>query len=506
MSETTGRAAVRIGKVTLKGEVATILSDPTRWIYGNRLLPTDEVLLRRGGANGLEVYEDLERDPQVGAVLQKRRLALVGREWEVRPGDDGAAAAAVADLVREMLEALPFNRVVEDALAALLVGVAVLEVMWVQRGDRLVPASLRSRSPRRFGFSLGDDGAPALRLLTRTNMLDGEPVPERKFVVHSFGGRYGDPWGLGLGNRLFWPVYFKRQGIGFWMSALEKFGQPTSVGKYPNGASDAQQLTLLKALGAIASDAGVIVPEGMTIELLEAKRAGSFDSYETLARYMDDDISKAVLGETLSTNAGDQGSRALGQVHNQVRLEITKGDADSLSDTLNDTLVRWIVELNAPGYAGPMPRLWWAVDEAEDLNARAERDVKVSSLGFRATLDYVRETYGEGWEEKPVAPPPPALARLNGTPPAAAFAQADDPRDLADVLAEQMDRLSAPLMEASARRVRMLLRKAGSLEEFRDGLASIFPELATEEFAALMGDALVLANLAGRSDLTDGLA
>ncbi len=504
MSGSNDQVPGRLGRVALKREFASVLSDPTRGIYGRRLLPTDTVLSTRGGSAGLLVYEDLERDPQVSAVLQKRRLALVGREWSVKPGDESAAAAAVAELVREAIEALAFDRVVEDALAALLTGLSVLEVMWEQRGDRLLPAGLIPRNPRRFGFEVGQDGTPMLKLLTRQSMLDGDEVPARKFIVHRFGGRYGDPWGLGLGNRLFWPVYFKRQGVGFWMAALEKFGQPTVIGRYPTGSSAEQQDELLAAVSAIASDTGVTFPEGMVVELLEAKRAGSFDSYQTLAAYMDDEIAKIVLGETLSTNAGQNGSRALGQVHNQVRLEITKADADSLSGTMNATLVRWIVELNAPGYAGPLPKIWWEVDQDEDLNARAERDVKIGSLGFAPTLDYITETYGEGWELK--APPPGLNRLLPGLAPAAAFAQASEPRDTADLLAAQLDQITGTLQDAALDQVRGLLERSASLVEFRDGLTKLFPDLGTEKMAALMGEALALANLAGRSDLTDGVA
>ncbi len=504
MSGSNDQALGRIGRVALKREFASVLTDPTRGIYGKRLLPTDAVLSTRGGSAGLLIYEDLERDPQVSAVLQKRRLSLVGREWSVKPGDDSASAAAVADLVREAFEALPFDRVVEDALAALLTGIAVLEVMWEQRGDRLLPNALLARNPRRFAFEDGEGGVPALKLLTRARMLDGDDVPDRKFIVHRFGGRYGDPWGLGLGNRLFWPVYFKRQGVGFWMAALEKFGQPTVIGSYPVGATNDQLLVLEAALAAVSSDTGVMYPEGMAVQLLEATRAGSFDTYQTLARYMDDEISKIVLGETLSTNAGQNGSRALGEVHNQVRLEITKADADSLSGTMNATLVRWIVELNAPGYAGPLPRIWWEVAEGEDLNARAERDVKIGSLGFAPTLDYITGTYGEGWELK--APQPGLNRLLPGVAPSAAFAQASDPRDAADLLAEQLDRITGTLQDAALDQVRGLLERSAGLVEFRDGLARLFPDLGTEKMAVLMGEALALANLAGRSDLTDGVA
>jgi len=89
----------------------------------------------------------------------------------------------------------------------------------------------------------------------------------------------------------------------------------------------------------------VIVPDGMVVELLEATRAGSIDTYEKLARYMDEQISVAVLGETMTTGAqagGVGGSQA--GVHNEVRKEIAQADADLLSETLNNTLVKFMAE------------------------------------------------------------------------------------------------------------------------------------------------------------------
>jgi phage gp29-like protein len=362
---------------------------------------------------------------------------------------------------------------------------------------------------------------PELRLLTKGAPLDGVAIPAAKMIVHRHGGLYEDPWGLGLGNRLFWPAWFKRQGIGFWLSALEKFGQPTAVGKYPAGATKAQQDTLLQALQAVASEAGVIIPEGMVIELLEAKRSGQFDAYESLARYMDGDITQVVLGEELTTSAGDQGSRALGQVHNGVRLEITKADADRLSDTLNASLVRWIVDFNRPESAQSQgyPKLWWDISVPEDLAARADRDTKVYQLGYRPTPEYVASTYGEGWLPRdagpaPGTPPAPGaqfaegwdrkLARLAARRSAPTLPPADDPRDAADLLTDQLDTLADPPQTAIVDALRGMVLAAESLEAVRDGLLRLYPTLPVAQLAELMGQALTVAALSGRADLTDG--
>ena len=65
-------------------------------------------------------------------------------------------------------------------------------------------------------------------------------------------------------------MLFKRQDITFWLKFVDKFGSPTSVGKYPNGASDKERGTLLAALNAIANDAGDPVAEGLMASSMSA--------------------------------------------------------------------------------------------------------------------------------------------------------------------------------------------------------------------------------------------
>lgn len=493
----------------LKAEIATVANDPKLWLFGDRITPDDSTLASRGQGKGFALYDELERDGQVWAVLQKRRAALIARPWEVEPADDTPAARRAADLVTAQLKALGVEGLVEELLGALLKGVGIVEILWDATADGIAPIAAKGRDPRRFAFQAATDAAGridhALRLLTRAQPLDGEPVPERKFIVHRFGRRYDNPWGLGLGHRLFWPVFFKRKGVGFWLGALEKFGQPTALGRYPPGTPEAEQKKLLAALQAIATDAGVAVPEGMSIELLEAKRSGTFESYRDLAQYMDAEISKIVLGETLTTAVGESGSRALGDVHNEVRLELTRADADQLSRTLNATLVRWIVELNLP--SAPQPRLWWDVSEPEDLAALAARDEALVRIGYRPTLDRVTELYGEGYAPIDAAPPaqPAPVRGADGVLAAFREAAPAPPRDAADALTDQLGALLAegedPLVAALA----ALVERASSLEQVRDGLVALLPEISDARLAELMARALIVANLQGRADLADGV-
>lgn len=503
-------------KAELKQEIATIEKDITQPVFGGVLRVQDDTLLSRGQGKGLKIYDEIERDCHAFAVLQKRKMAVIAREWMVDPASSSRLDKRAADIVRTQLanlasevpddEILPqatgFDAACLNLLDATLKGFAVGEIMWTTDGSEIVAGEIRPKDQRRFAFTKGRQGY-RLNLLTWSNMIEGEPVPPRKFIVHTFSSKNGSPYGLGLGSRLFWPVFFKRQDITFWLTFVDKFASPTPVGKYPSGTTAPDQAKLLAALQAIAHDAGVTIPEGMMIEFLEAQRSGSIDTYEKLARYMDEQMSEAVLGETGSTNqSGGGGSRARDEVGNEIRLELLKADSDLLSGTVNSSLVRWITALNVPG-ANP-PRVWRDCQEPEDLQARAERDKTIVDMGFKPSLKYVQETYGGEWTESTSAPPAPGLP-FAACPScgSASFAEAAATTSARQI--ETLETAAAAPIAAMIDTVRALLDEAESLEDLRERLLAAWPRIDAAQLAEVMGEALLAAQLAGRFEILEGL-
>ncbi len=392
-------------------EIASVKRDPNLILLGGRLLNPDEVLQGRGKGE-YKAYDDLLKDGHCFSVLQKRYLAVIAREWSVQPASDDKLDKKAADMVKYHLESLSaraddddltatgFDRTCYNLLDAILKGFKPAEILWGVDGKEFYPNQIKTRNQQRFNFAINEAGKWELRMLTLEDMIDGEAVSKlypKKFFTHICGATDDNPYGVGLGRTLWWNVFFKKQGIKFWLNFVEKFAFPTAVGKYKRGASKEQKSTLLEALEAIATDAGVAIPDDLEITLLEASRSGSISSYESLCKYMDGEISKTVLGETLSTEMGSTGSYAAAQTHNEVRKELTKADSDLLSDTLNRTLIKWDVQLNLPE-AKP-PRLWRNFEEAEDLNGRSDRDKTLFDMGFKLKAESVTEIYGDFYEE-----------------------------------------------------------------------------------------------------------
>lgn len=346
--------------------IADASSDITIPFFTGVLAPVDDTLIQQGGGKGLKIYDEIERDAHAGSMLQKRKGRLTARAWEIEPGGTRAIDKEAADFCEQRLRKLAFDQATEDLLDATLKGFSVIETVWGRDGNNIVPVALQDIDQRRIVF--GRDWRP--RLLTWTAITEGVELPERKFMVHRVGVKGNNPYGLGLGSSLFWPVLFKREGVAFWLHFLEKFAGPTVVGKTPYGTLSEDQNKLLQTLQRAQTSSAITVPIGTDVEFLEASRSGSV-TYEQFLDYWDRQISIAVTGETLTTQAGSSGgNRALGEVHQEELDTRADRDGDLVSGTLKRDLLSWMVEYNFPGAA--VPDIW----RVRPKNEKAEAETR----------------------------------------------------------------------------------------------------------------------------------
>lgn len=371
----------------ISDEIAVLAKDQdifAGWL--DHLENPDPIVLSEGRGKGLRLYDEVGRDPHAGSVLQTRYLSVAGEKWEITAGEESARGKEIAEFVTGALRGCNFKQAAQELLQGILYGFFCAEVMWKAEGGRVGIDKIIGKHPRRFAFTMERE----LRLLTRDNALAGEETPDRKFITFSHGDS-DNPYGKGLGQKLWWSVWFKKHGIKFWLIFLDKFGMPTGVGKYPAGATTEQKKTLSEAIDAIHSETGVIIPESMAVELLEASRSGNV-TYESLCEYMDKQISKAVLGQTLTTEVSG-GSFAASKTHDDVRMDIKDADAGMLAECLNRSLIRWLVDFNFAGVS-QYPTIRFITEKEETLKGLADRDeVLVNKIGVQVDDDYWYDTY-----------------------------------------------------------------------------------------------------------------
>ena len=230
----------------------------------------------------------------------------------------------------------------------------------------------------------------------RVTNHDSRGLPPHKFLVNSFRPRHGNRRGRPLLRRVFWPSWFKRQDLKFWLKFIEK-GSGSVVVRYPQGATDQDKQRALEAAEAINAETAVAIPENFQIvsELLQSARAGDSSVFLSLADQLcNNEIARVILGQTLTQRAGEdgRGSRALGEIHQEVRFEKIATDARDLMSVINDQLLRWLFLFNFGPDVHP-PK--WAIqlDAPEDLRQRIEIDERLARLGAPLPLSYLQRTY-----------------------------------------------------------------------------------------------------------------
>ncbi|MBF0139804.1 MAG: DUF935 family protein [Magnetococcales bacterium] len=477
-------------------EIATLESgkDITRgYIDPMMPLPPQDMVLQARGRGDYAQYELILQDDQVASTFQQRRLAVVSREWTVDPGASDKASQMAADSLRETLDHIQFDWITDRMLYGVFYGFAIAECLWVRDGAKIALDALKVRKQRRFRF--GMDGLP--RLITTDDPMVGMLLPERKFWHFTTGADNDDePYGLGLAHALYWPVYFKRAAIKSWSVALDRFGAPTVKGIFPKSATDAEKKQLHKAVQSVHAKGAIIIPEGMQVELLMAGSAGGSGrvNFADMTDRMNDAISKVVLSQTMTTDAA--GGQYKGEVQKSVRDEVVQSDADLVCHSFSRSVGRWLTEWNFPG-AVP-PQVWRVVDEPEDLVQRANRDKVVFDMGFRPSLDYIKETYGEGWEAAtaPAAAPIPSKGTQN-------FAEAFDEDDTVLPLIEQTLARLNPILEEMLAPVIVTLDQVARLTDFKDRLPGLIKKMGITPLTRLMQQACIEANLRGRSEVLD---
>ncbi|MBW5445857.1 DUF935 family protein [Cohnella sp. CFH 77786] len=350
-------------------------------------LPNPDIILKKTGKSA-EIFEEMKTDAHVWAELTKRKSGVLSKDWDVLPASDDKRDLEIAAFIKETFERLNFDQDMRQMLDAVFAGRNIHELIWTEREGRWTIANMKDRPIEYFTFDI--DGN--LRFLKSLADIEGEPVPPGKFltVVHESGDDH-NPYGVALATKCFWAWQFKKHGFKFWAIFMEKYGMPTAVGKYQPGTSQADQDRLLDALVSLVQDAAVAIPANSSVDFIEAGDAKG-DAHEAFLRFCNAEISKAILGQTLTTELPTGGSFAASKTHEGVKDEIIEADAKMLMSAINTDLIPFLVAFNF-GEVDSYPYFHINFETEEVHKEWVERDEKLVNMGVPIAVDYFYEKY-----------------------------------------------------------------------------------------------------------------
>lgn len=470
----------------LAKEVAT--RNVAEFVTGLDYLPNPDTILKNNGGN-IKVYREMI-DAHLDAVKNKRFASITSRAWTI---DGSKGDQKKAKFVEEYLWNIDLRNVISQMLEAIGFGYAVHEIVWntvqTDLGTLILPTAIKDRKQEWFKFDSDS------KLLLQTNDGSRREMPERKFLVTRNRPTTANPYGNAVYSRCFWPLAFKKGGLKFWMLFVEKYGMPKAIGKVPPTATEKEQQDFLKMLVGLVRDAVAVIPQTGSVELLEAGAANA-NPHKAIVDWADQAMSKAWLGETLTTEqTSSGGTQAMATVHNDVRADLALDDAAMIESSINQ-LIRWIYEINWPNEK-EIP--WMNIILPEDLQeARLNRDIKLTQLGVKFNAQYITDIYGI--DEK-------YFEMTEVQPQGGMFAEGPEKkgkvRNTSHELRKQVNAFTEHLEDECEKvdilaPIRELVENAHSLEEVRDKLIGCYAEMPMEKIADEMEQAFLAADLAGR--------
>ncbi|HWL94460.1 MAG TPA: DUF935 family protein [Phycisphaerae bacterium] len=354
----------------------------------------------------MALYEQMEeRDAHLYSVANTRRLAVTGLPWEVvsaaempgwgsgrlRNADRKLADDAAAFCQETLLDMEGF----EEALAHLSLAygrnIAVAELVWdaTARGVRLAEIA-----PIDFGRLTFDERGD-LRILTEEAQFEGIALPPAKFVVHTPQAASGLPMRGGLLRVTAMAYLGKRFAIKDWLIFAEVFGMPVRIARYQPNATPAEKRELLEMLKQLGADATGIFSKAVEIDIKQTRLPGETNLYENLCLYFDREISKAWLGQTLTTDTiRSLASAGAAVVHDRVRRDLRDDDLRKEAQTIRRDLLSVMTRFEF-GAEAPVPHFRRIPDQTMSPETLARvLGLAANELGVRVPARWAHASLG----------------------------------------------------------------------------------------------------------------
>lgn len=316
-----------------------------------------------------DIYASVLMDPHLTGVIGKRMAGVRRMTVEFRRN------SVPDEAVNGRLRGPWFRRLTSDILWSKFWGFSLMQFYSTPDGG--------------IGYDLIDRKHydPVRREILRYE-TDSTGIPVDQFanvLCVSEGDRE-----LGLLARITPMVLYKRGNIGDWAQFCQVFGMPVREYTYDAGDEEARQ-KLLQDARRQGGNAVYIHPSDTTLRLVESgAKSGTVDLYERFTNMCNTEISVAVLGNTLTTDAKSTGTQALGTVHRQEEEQLKEEDRDFVLDVLNYDMTGIFASLGIDTAGG---RFEYVEEKKVDKTEQIAVVEKLHNMGLPLSDDYLYRTF-----------------------------------------------------------------------------------------------------------------
>lgn len=441
-------------------------------------LPDMDLTLRKAGIARNLLSVVLE-DDEVAQTSETRLDALLSQPYRLEPSD----APETKYLQQEINQW--FSAIATCGLDALWYGYSVQEAVYEQKEDGYLGFKDVKQKALQW-FEPKNDG----RLIYRQDGVGLEQEVDQyfKFFLTVRKSTYENPYGKPLLSTLYWLWFFKQNGFKFWAKCLERFGTPILLGK----ADSSEPQEMLEALLNAHAQSVISVDKDDDVQVLNSAGGGSQgQAFDLFNNAIIRQIQKVVLGQTLTSGNDGGGSRALGEVHENVRKDKLKSDIRLITPTFQ-TVVNALCQLNGWQYHKII------IGDERSLNKdQAERDEILSRTGLTFSKEYFKNTYGLKDTDIEIKKVEPTQTQFTAITPKAYQFTANNHLSPEQQQVEQITDQQPPMQLLPQDKIAELVQMSASPQELTQHLIGLLPDVSQQTFTANLDRALFTADVMG---------
>lgn len=366
-----------------------------------------------------DLYGDMLIDTTLADALDKRTQAVINNDLTfVDP--DGEEVEEVSDLI----DTEAFEQLLTIIMRGRLLGRAGAELGWSEEG-----------------LTVADLPPKHLDVDRREILLD--PTDERG-IPYEGDHRLmvlGRPRDYGVILRAIPFAIYKRGGFGDWAQWIELFGMPQRVGKY-NTYDPESKRQLEAAMERAGSAPWLIIPKEADVEVRESSASNGI-SFKQFVDACNSEILVGILGQTMTTIAGERGARSLGEVHREVEEAKHKSDMRYVARTLNHCLLPFLERRGLPLRSGRFAF-------PEDVTPVSVAELSTLSSLITIPPEWIHKRYGIPMPapEEPASEEEPAPEEKPAPEEEPAPSEEKEKKGLTDFFAKAPHRLAGRIRDA----------------------------------------------------------
>lgn len=345
----------------------------------------------------LELYESILLDSHLASVIETRVLKIKQSKFKIVD-----ASGKSNPELNKLFEQPWFNSFIFHAVTAKFKGTTVVE-LW-------------DLNPETMG-------------LANVNLIEQENViPDKGLIVKENGDQTGysykeDPLkpyyiqigknkDLGILKDVAPDALTKKFAKASWSEFVEKYGIPprwVTTDSY----SESRENELADMMANMVSNHWAVLKGNEKIEVMNATGKDSYEIFDKLIDRMNSEMTKRVLGQDGTTDAGATGTYGSLKVMQDVSDDRHDADKTDVKDLINSDLL-WRLQLISPVY-GALKGYTFDWDDSKEMTAAELVDMvgKLSTAGFEVDTKFITDKTGipiVGLKQEQTAPPAPIEA------------------------------------------------------------------------------------------------